>query len=119
MANRRLDESELIEANVLLAEIRERLAAVSRGDAELLFAFRRKIAKELTYDERNKPMFRRKLKIQKRKEQKGACALCEQPLAQSHVVLDRLVASAGYVASNTRLLCETCDRRVQIDRGYA
>ena len=53
---------------------------LSNGDAGLLFALRRKIYKELTYDERTKPMARRKLKEQKRKEQGGLCPVCHRPL---------------------------------------
>lgn len=58
MPNRTLTPLELAHANELLSEIRQRLAALSAGDAELEFALRRKIAKELGYDERSKPMIR-------------------------------------------------------------
>jgi hypothetical protein len=36
-----------------------RLQALAAGDAELLFAYRRKVYKELTYGERGRPMMRR------------------------------------------------------------
>ena len=39
MANRNLTPDELERANELLAEIRERLAALSAGDSLLLFAY--------------------------------------------------------------------------------
>ena len=55
----------------MLAEIRVRLEVFSNGDRELLFAYRRKVFKELTYDERDKPAVRRKLKDLKWKEQRG------------------------------------------------
>ena len=42
--------------------MRARLTALAAGDMELLFAFRRKVYKELTYDERGKPMARKRLK---------------------------------------------------------
>jgi hypothetical protein len=71
MPNRRLTAPGLQLANELLARIRDNLELLSAGDPELLFAYRRKVFKELTYDERDKPMFRRKLKSVKRKEQGG------------------------------------------------
>ena len=119
MPNRILTPPELAQANKLLDRLREEIALVAGGDAELLFAFRRKIAKELTYDERSKPMDRRKLKIEKRVEQNGLCAICQNLLLPSYNVLDRCRAADGYTAANTRLICETCDRKVQASRGYA
>ena len=71
MANRILDKDELVKANALLARIREELSALSGHDADLLFAYRRKVAKMLVYDERSGPMARRKLKLAKRREQDG------------------------------------------------
>lgn len=56
MANRQLTPEELRGiASPLLMSIRESLIKFSGGDAELLFALRRKVAKELMYDERGKP----------------------------------------------------------------
>lgn len=64
-------------------------------------------------------MVRRKLKAQKRREQDGLCAQCRTPLPDKYCVLDRLVASAGYTAENTRLICRQCDitagQRLYID----
>src|SRR5947209_1847020 len=108
MANRNLSPTELDHANDLLRLIRSRLKELSGDDPELLFAYRRKIAKELGYDERSKPMIRRKLKALKRKEQNGRCALCPEPLPEKYAVLDRVRASDGYTAENTRLICEPC-----------
>jgi len=34
-------------------------------------------------------------------------------------VLDRTEAMLGYTAKNTRLLCPTCDERIQGERRYA
>ena len=118
MANRNLTPVELEASRALLTNIRERLTSLAGGDAELLFAYRRKIAKELGYDERKHPMARRKLKAQKRKEQGGVCARCPDKLPERYAVLDRIVASKGYTAENTRLICEKCDREVQAERGY-
>lgn len=118
MPNRILDPDELALANQLLRAVRAKLKKLSGGDPELLFAFRRKVAKELTYDERSKPAARRRLNAQKRVEQKGKCALCKKALPDSHNVLDRFVASAGYTKENTRLICRRCDRKTQASRGY-
>jgi hypothetical protein len=119
MPNRQLTPKELVDANAILAEIRVRIAACAGGDRELLFALRRKVFKELTYDERGKPMHRVKLKAAKRKAQGNLCAVCSQPLADAYTVLDRLTACDGYTAENTRVICEPCDRKVQVERGYA
>src|SRR3990170_6413755 len=78
------------------------IEAMSHGDKELLFAYRRKVFKELTYDERSKPNVRRKLKDQKWKEQRGLCAICGLELPERYTVLDRLNAAGGYIKENTR-----------------
>ncbi len=119
MPNRQLTSEELIRANALLAEIRDRLEQLSGGDKELHFAYRRKIFKELTYDERDKPAVRRKLKDQKWKEQRGLCALCGKELPTTYTVLDRLDAIDGYTKENTRLIHQECDVAHQASRGYA
>ena len=118
MANRNLTLEELAKANLLLREIRARLDVLGGSDADLLFAYRRKIAKELSYDERSKPMVRRKLKALKRKEQGGICPLCGKPLPEKYTVLDRINAADGYTPGNTRLIDEGCDRRVQAERVF-
>jgi hypothetical protein len=118
MPNRNLTPAELAEANKLLAEIRSRLIALTGDDAALLFAYRRKISKELVYDERRKPMIRRALKVKKRKAQNGLCPCCGEPLPASYCVLDRLDAAGGYTEANTRLICEPCDRRIQKERAF-
>ena len=119
MPNRRLSPEELARASILLNEMRDRLRDLAAGDAELLFAYRRKLYKELTYDERDKPTVRRRLKALKRKEQGGICPLCEKPLPTNYCVLDRFVAAAGYTVGNTRLICKECDAKTQAARGYA
>ena len=55
MPNRNLNAVELEQANELLRDIRDRLTALAGNDPLLLFAYRRKIVKELGYDERGKP----------------------------------------------------------------
>jgi UTP:GlnB (protein PII) uridylyltransferase len=119
MPNRQLTTDELEKARKLLATIRAKLFKLSGGDRELLFAYRRKVYKELVYDERSKPMVRRRLKQIKHKEQNGSCAICHKPLPESYVVLDRFNAADGYTAENTRLIHQECDKDVQRARGYA
>ncbi len=102
----------------MIAEVRQRLADLSGGDADVLWALRRKLYKELTYDERGKPAQRRKLKELKRIDQNNKCVICGASLPEKYVVLDRLEAMKGYTQENTRLLCQTCDTQVQIERGY-
>jgi hypothetical protein len=119
MPNRQLSQNEL-EAlfRPLLTQVRERLAALSSGDGELLWALRRKLSKELSYDERGRPGDRRTLKAFKRGEQGGLCALCKNSLPAKGAVLDRLQAMPGYTPDNTRLICVPCDTKVQEERGY-
>ena len=119
MANRQLTAPELELANTLLDATRQRLADAAGGDQELLFALRRKVTKELTYDERSKPLIRRALKEKMRALQGGVCPLCKEVLPARYCVLDRFRAADGYVADNVRLICESCDRRVQEERGFS
>jgi hypothetical protein len=119
MPNRKLTAEELTEANRLLDTVRARLLELAAGNADLLFAFRRKVYKELIYDERDKPMVRRRLKAVKRREQSGICPLCKNPLPDKYCVLDRFVAAVGYTAENTQLICQDCDVKTQASRGYA
>ena len=119
MSNPRLTPEQLDIARTLLGEVRERLAILSGGDAQLLFAYRRKIAKELSYDERSKPTVRRRLKQLKMKEQKGLCPLCHEPLPERGAVLDRTRAVDGYTSENTRLIHAACDVAHQAAKGYS
>ena len=119
MDHRRLSPQELDRANDLLASIRRDLDSLSAGDAELRFALNRKVFKELSYDERDKPGVRKRLKAKKRKEQGGLCAQCRSELSPRNVVLDRFHAPSGYTEENTQLICELCDRRIQGERRYA
>ncbi|MBV8978471.1 MAG: hypothetical protein JOZ13_13950 [Alphaproteobacteria bacterium] len=118
MPNRNLTPEELVNAKVLLEEVRRRLAELADGDEGALFAYRRKIAKELQYDERGKPGERRLLKARKIGEQGGKCPLCDEILPEKNSVLDRLSAMDGYTLKNTRVLCPRCDTNVQRERGY-
>ena len=119
MSNRQLSSKELADLFApLISEVRERLLVLAGDDADLLWALRRKLYKELSYDERGKPAQRRKLKDLKRTEQRNLCPLCNETLPEKYVVLDRLEAMGGYTCENTRLLCTRCDAIVQQERGY-
>ena len=98
--------------------IRNQLDTLAEGDPALLFAYRRKISKELTYDERGKPAVRKALKALLRRKQENRCATCSQPLPSRGAVLDRHEASLGYTEDNTRLICHDCDRKIQENRGF-
>lgn len=118
MPNRRLTPEELEKARSLLDDVRRRLDDLSCGDKELLFAYRRKITKELIYDERSGPMERRKLKRLKFKQQSGLCPICQKTLPDKYTVLDRFNAVDGYTEENTRLIHSECDTEIQKSRGY-
>jgi hypothetical protein len=118
MANRRLENSELVMAAKILGRVRAQIAKASSGDLELAWALRRKVYKELTYDERGKPGHRRKLKALKREQQRGICPICCNPLPERYAILDRLVAMAGYTPENTRLIHHHCDAEIQGARGF-
>jgi len=119
MFNRQLTAKELINiANPLIAKVREHLIVKSSGDPKLLWALRRKLFKELMYDERGKPMHRVVLKKKKIATQNNKCAYCGKKLPKKGCVLDRLEAMAGYTPENTRVLCPKCDVTLQSERGY-
>jgi hypothetical protein len=119
MANRRLTNDEVVKANELLTLIRRKLDEASAGDRELRFALNRKLYKELSYDERSKPMVRRKLKREKWEAQGHKCAECGKPMELAYSVLDRRNAVDGYTAENTRLVHADCDYKGQAAKGYA
>jgi hypothetical protein len=118
MSNRSLTQEELVEANKVLESIRNKIVSLSNGDSELLFAYRRKIFKELSYDERSKPATRKRLKQLKFRQQGGKCAIGSEPLPKNNAVLDRFTAALGYVSENTRLICFECDQKVQRERQF-
>ncbi|MGC1463490.1 MAG: hypothetical protein WA802_14905 [Terracidiphilus sp.] len=118
MANPNLNAEELKLAHHLLDEIRGKLDALASGDVNLLFAFRRKIYKELIYLERRKPMTRRRIKLQKFDRQSGKCARCNLEMKISYSELDRKIAVEGYTVENTELVHAECHRARQAAKGY-
>lgn len=103
----------------LFAEVIGVLEASSAGDPELLWALRRKLAKELTYLERGTPAHRGKLKAFMMKKQDGNCALCGEALPETGSELDRFKAFEGYSEQNVRLVHHECHIKDQAHKGYA
>jgi hypothetical protein len=116
--NRNLTADELQRANELLADIRERLTGLAAGDPLLLFAYRRKVAKELQYDERGKPGARGRLKAMKWGQQEGKCAHCGGELPMEYSELDRKEAAGGYTPQNTELVHAKCHQARQAEKRY-
>ena len=118
MSNRNLNAEELKLANDLLTEIRDQLKALAGDDKLLLFAYRRKIAKELQYDERGKPGQRSKLKALKWGLQDRKCAHCGKEMPLKYSELDRKNAADGYTEENTELVHAKCHQDRQAAKGY-
>jgi hypothetical protein len=118
MTERRLSEVESKKANALLDKIRARLQVLCAGDPNLLFAYRRRIHIRLMQDERGRPALRKKLKLEKWKQQKGKCAICHKKLPQSESELDRFSAPGGYTVENTQLVHHECHRKQQAERRF-
>lgn len=118
MAYRELTEAELEALFApLLDEVHQRIQALSPGDDALAWALRRRLHKELSYEERGKPVQRRRLKEIKRLGQCNRCAVCQEQLPDKDVYLDRIAILAGYTQDNTRLLCLACSQDIQRGRG--
>ncbi len=103
----------------LFEKIRKEMEQVSGGDLKVLWALRRKIAKELGYLERGKPADRRKLQKQKYSDQNGLCAICGKQLPERGGELDRKEAFSGYTSENTRLVHHDCHVADQKSRNFA
>lgn len=118
MPNPRLNDEQLEDAKKLLDKIRKEIAKLANNDFEMIFAYRRKIYKELTYDERGKPRERNRLKVLLWEKQQGRCRMCKKRMIRGRSVLDRKKAIDGYTEKNVRLICMECDRKTQEKRGY-
>jgi len=84
----------------------------------LLFAYRRKVVKELGYDERGKPGARAKLKALKWGQQNGRCAHCGRKLPFKYSELDRKNAADLYTIENTELVHDKCHQARQAAKNY-
>ncbi len=62
MINRRMSKAEIEAVMKLFGQVRESLNGLSGGDADLLFAMRRRLYVRLMYEERGTPAHRTKLK---------------------------------------------------------
>jgi hypothetical protein len=118
LPNRNLTSDELKQANNLLAEIRGRIDQLAGGDALLKFAYRRKVTKELGYDERGKPGHRSKLKALKWGLQDRKCAHCGEEMPLKYSELDRKNAADGYTEENTELVHAKCHHERQASQKY-
>ena len=92
----------------LFQKVVRSLEEAAEGDERLLWALRRKLAKELTYLERGSPTHRKALKAVMWERQKRRCSLCSEPLELKGSELDRFEAYRGYVESNVRLVHHDC-----------
>jgi hypothetical protein len=120
MANPRLTKEQREELFApLLDRVLADLEISSAGDLRVLWAMRRKLAKELMHLERSTPAARTKLKALKWQSQNGLCALCGGAMPQKHSELDRFEAFLGYTESNTRLVHHECHIKDQAKKGYA
>lgn len=103
----------------LFERVKAELDSLAKGDARLVWALRRKLAKELIYIERSTPAARNKLKALMWAKQNGICALCSETMLQKGSELDRTEAFLGYVESNVRLVHHECHIKDQASKGYA
>lgn len=118
MPNRNLTPDEMKHANKLLTEVRARLAKLAGDDKQLLFAYRRKVVKELGYDERSKPAHRNKLKALKWRLQSRRCVHCGEEMPLKYSELDRKIAVDGYTEENTELVHAKCHHERQAAKRY-
>lgn len=120
MANPRLSNEQRTELFApLLKSVNAQIFALSVGDSQLMWAIRRKLAKELIYIERSTPAARNKLKASMWTKQGGKCAICSQTMPQKGSELDRTEAYLGYVESNVRLVHHECHVNDQEGKRYA
>ena len=102
----------------LFQRVKDDLERMAGGDPQILWALRRKLAKELTYLERGTPAHRKKLKDQKFSQQVAFCPICGEILPFKEAELDRIEAYSGYTPENTRLVHHKCHRTQQKEKGF-
>lgn len=110
-----LSEEDRARAIAILEQVRAEIAAAAEEDVERKFQLRRYVVKRLEFDERGTPTERKRLKVQKRKLQRGLCGVCGCGLPERGAELHRLKAVEGYTAANTMLLCHECHGRAQAE----
>jgi hypothetical protein len=120
MANPRLTKEQRAELFApLFEQVVTQLRELSNGDPHLMWALRRKLAKELVYIERSTPAVRNKLKSLMWNKQHGRCAICDADMPQQGSELDRFEAYLGYVEDNVRLVHHDCHIKDQAAKRYA
>jgi ribosomal protein L44E len=117
--NRQLTEQERDVARGILRQVRERITEATKGDQAYTWALRRYLYIRLMHDERGNPTERKKLKFRKMVEQEAKCAECGERLPEQGSELDRLDAMSGYTSENVRLVCHSCHRRMQAEKGFS
>jgi hypothetical protein len=116
---RRLTPAERAEkSDPIIVKLRQLIRDAADGDPELEFAIRRRVWNKIGQDERSLKDRISLKKLELRTQGKN-CAICRERLPPKGSVLDRLKTMDLYTEANTRLLCPTCDTRVQEDRRYA
>jgi hypothetical protein len=95
------------------------LTATGKGAPEILWALRRKLARDLTYMERSTPAARKKLKARMFAKQNGRCALCGKQMIQRGAELDRFNPYDSYVENNVRLVHHDCHIADQECKHYS
>lgn len=110
MANRTLNEQQVKVAMEIVADVTARIHELAGGDEALMFAFVRKVSKELVYLERESPSKRKRVKRKVWKLQGEKCAECGNPLGFRYSVADRRDAVKGYVVGNLEIIHAECDR---------
>lgn len=125
MSNGPMSIDQLATAREILVEIRRRIADAAGADQRFAFALRRYVFKNLSYDERDTPARRTKLKLQKLIDQGGICAYSACPTPRLKMTkeqepeLDRVDAIKGYTPENTVLMHHACHRFSQREKRFA
>jgi hypothetical protein len=125
MTNGRMNADQLATARQILVELRQRITGAAGTDQQFAFALRRYVFKNLSYDERDTPARRTKLKLQKLSDQCGVCAYANCPAPHLKMTkeqepeLDRLDAIKGYTPENTVLMHHGCHRLSQKEKRFA
>lgn len=109
MITPKLTPEQMKQADELFARLKADLLALSNGDDDLLFNFRRQMYKGLMYDERGTPLARQRLKKATWLKQEYKCAVCGLELPFEGSELERLYAPKGFVEGNVKVVHHACN----------
>lgn len=109
MITPKLNPEQMAQADALFAKLKADLFALSNGDDDLLFNFRRQMYKSLMYDERGTPLARQRLKKATWQKQESKCAVCGLELPLEGAEIDRLIPSKGFVEGNVKVVHHECN----------